>query len=416
MAGLKDKIRKILKRAVVALYKLESRVLPIRKDVVLFMSNMGKNYSGNPKAIYETLEKVDKNGQLKIYWAFTSLYLKENGENALTGRAKAVRYGSFRYYRILATAGKWVFDTRQEPYLVKRKGCSYIQTWHGTPLKKLGLDISEMNMAGEEKKESGISDSKAVEKYHNSFREESAKWDYLLAQNDFSAETFRRCFDYKGKMLLTGYPRNDILVREGLKNEKSGKKVILYAPTWRDDSYIGNGWYGYDSPLDFEYLEKTIGDKCRIIVKLHYLVHLKKGDIPESCINSGFVTVCGNDVDIAELYLKADALITDYSSVMFDYALLGRPMFFFAYDLKDYRDRLRGFYFDFEQEAPGPISETNEQLLADISESFADGRFSEKYELFRKKYNMYDHGHASEKIAELLTAELKTDADACSSQ
>ena len=287
MAGIKDKIRKILKRAVVALYKLESRVLPIRKDVVLFMSNMGKNYSGNPKAIYETLEKVDKNGQLKIYWAFTSLYLKENGENALTGRAKAVRYGSFRYYRILATAGKWVFDTRQEPYLVKRKGCSYIQTWHGTPLKKLGLDISEMNMAGEEKKESGISDSKAVEKYHNSFREESAKWDYLLAQNDFSAETFRRCFDYKGKMLLTGYPRNDILVREGLKNEKSGKKVILYAPTWRDDSYIGNGWYGYDSPLDFEYLEKTIGDKCRIIVKLHYLVHLKKGDIPESCINRG---------------------------------------------------------------------------------------------------------------------------------
>ena len=121
-------------------------------------------------------------------------------------------------------------------------------------------------------------------------------------------------------------------------------------------------------------------------------------------------------MDIAELYLKADALITDYSSVMFDYALLGRPMFFFAYDLKDYRDRLRGFYFDFEQEAPGPISETNEQLLADISESFADGRFSEKYELFRKKYNMYDDGHASEKIAELLTAELKTDADACSSQ
>lgn len=430
MANIKAGIKKILKKAVVALYKLESKVLPIRKDVVLFMSNMGKNYSGNPKAIYEALEELDTEKKLKPVWAFTSLYLKESGTVELTGSAETVRYGSFRYYRILATAGKWVFDTRQEPYLVKRKGCTYIQTWHGTPLKKLGLDIEEMNMAGEDRTSTGRKTAEnnstagvsaenksieraAIEKYHNSFREESAKWDYLVAQNDFSAETFKRCFDYGGRMLLTGYPRNDVLKRASISGKikcgnpctEDGKKILLYAPTWRDDSYLENGWYGYDSPLDFEYLEKKIGDRCRIIVKLHYLVHLKKGDIPENCINSGFVTVCGNDEDIAEIYLKADALITDYSSVMFDYAILGRPMFFFAYDLEKYRDRLRGFYFDFEQEAPGPISETTEQLIGDLSDCFENGNSSasaEKYEAFRKKYNMYEDGHASEKIAKLL--------------
>ena len=430
MADTKAGIKKILKKAIVALYKLESRVLPMRKDVVLFMSNMGKNYSGNPKAIFEALVRIDSEKKCRPVWAFTALCLSENDRSVLPQNTEIVKYGSFKYYRLLATAGKWVFDTRQEPYLVKRKGCTYIQTWHGTPLKKLGLDIDEMNMSGETE---GASRSGETEKtvgqdklksYHESFRNEAAKWDYLIAQNDFSAETFKRCFDYRGEILCTGYPRNDVLVRNARTSNPAGeKKILLYAPTWRDDRYLGNGWYGYDSPLDFNKLEKTIGDRCRIILKLHYLVHLKPEDIPKSCIDSGFVTVCGNDEDIADLYLKADGLITDYSSVMFDYSLLNRPLFFYAYDLESYRDRLRGFYFDFVEEAPGPISKTEDELLEDILESgilsedsdelsekndndainLEKSRYTKKYREFQKKYNMYDDGQASEKIAQLLT-------------
>jgi len=432
-------LKKILKKLIVLFYKIMAAVLPVSRKTVLFMSNMGKNYSGNPKAIYLAMKKDERFKDCRLVWAFTRAYLSSgkgtgagmpadakgcplaesgiNLQNSIDGIDYVV-YGGFKYYYRLATAGIWVFDTRQEPYLVKRKKNIYLQTWHGTPLKKLGLDISEMNMAGEGEKNS------KVEHYRKAFTDESAKWDYLIAQNDFSAETFRRCFGYKREILMTGYPRNDELFGAVADNEK---KVLLYAPTWRDDKYLEGGWYRYSSELDFEKLEKELGDRFRIIVKLHYLVKLRKNDIPEECIKSGFVSVIGNECDIAELYKTADGLITDYSSVMFDYAITGRPMFFYCYDLEAYRDELRGFYFDFIEEAPGPISRTSEELVRDIRNSFdkqidagidseikaaetgimtkekdTESSVEEKYRKFREKYNAYDDGHAAEKIVTLL--------------
>lgn len=435
ISAFKSKLKSVMKKGIVTLYKIMCKVLPVRKNIVLFMSNMGKNYSGNPKAIFEALKKSDVKKSCICVWAFTKLCLNEIKAEDLPEDCRIVQYGGFKYYYYLAVAGKWVFDTRQEPYLVKRKKCIYIQTWHGTPLKKLGLDITEMNMSGEFSTASQTKKSQAnkqaaesqkndsikkakLQEYYDAFKKESAKWDYLVAQNKFSSHTFRRCFDYQGKMLMTGYPRNDMLIGcnkaetiSAIKEElniAADKKLLLYAPTWRDDQYLEGGWYKYDSPLDFKMLEKSLGDKCRIIVKLHYLVHLKKGDIPEECIKSGFVIVCGNDVDIAKLYLISDGLITDYSSVMFDYALTKRPMFFFAYDLKQYRDKLRGFYFDFCKEAPGPISQDTKQLIKDINasgilaEKANDLALSNEYQAFIEKYNGYDDGHASERIAQIL--------------
>ena len=312
------------------------------------------------------------------------------GRTARTGsRAKKnrrpavriVRYGHPLYYWYMARASLWVFDSRQEPYISKGRGVKYLQTWHGTPLKKLGLDIEDMNMAGER---GDISD------YRRAFQKESSQWDYLIAQNDFSAKTFRRCFAYQGEMLKTGYPRNDALVRTRNTQKRSGndeKITLLYAPTWRDDKYLGGGWYAYSSPLDPVKLEKMLGSRFRLLIKPHYLVKIREDDIPRSVKDSGFVRVCDGSEEIGELYAGADALITDYSSAMFDYSLLGRPMIFFA------------------AEAPGPLCGTTEEVAEAVLSAFAaDGKelWNEKYgsriKAFTSKYNMYDNGTASMKV------------------
>ena len=240
-------------------------------------------------------------------------------------------------------------------------------------------------------------------------------------------------------MVKAGYPRNDIFFKKRLpesdnihgyeaseimeskdsriKPDKKlrlveertrKKKVLLYAPTWRDDEYLGNGFYKCPSRPDFIKLQKELEDEYIIIVKLHYLVKLKKGDIPESCIKSGFVRICGNERDIAELYLKADGLITDYSSVFFDYAVTEKPMFFFCYDLEAYRDKLRGFYLDFEKVAPGPISSDEEQLAKDIRDAFGAERekWQGKIRDFKNWFNTYDDGKAGERVLDVIAERM----------
>ena len=131
-------------------------------------------------------------------------------------------------------------------------------------------------------------------------------------------------------------------------------------------------------------------------------------------VKSGFVRVCGNEKDIAELYLKADGLITDYSSVFFDYSVLERPIFFYCYDLEAYRDELRGFYLDFEKIAPGPISTNEDELVRDIKSAFnpkqqesgveasKNADWHKKIVEFKKWFNEYDDGYASERVLNIL--------------
>ena len=413
------KIKNIVKRTLVSFYRYMAHAFPLCCSKAMFMSNMGRNYSGNVRAIFEKMKEDDRFSKYKKIWAFNGDFfasVKKYGKNMLPRGCKIVRYGGIRYYFHMATAGLWIFDTRQEPYLIKRKGNTYFQTWHGTPLKKLGLDIEKINMTGEDR---------STREYRMAFLQESAKWDYLLVQNDFSEEVLPKCFGFRKTTVKAGYPRNDRLAEAGMKNNTSlrristdvarnKKKVLLYAPTWRDNEYIGGGFYKCPSKPDFKKLEEELGKDFVIIVKLHYLVKLKKGDIPEECIKSGFVRVCGNEKDIAELYLKADGLITDYSSVFFDYSVLERPIFFYCYDLEAYRDELRGFYLDFEKIAPGPISTNEDELVRDIKSAFNPKRqesgveasknadWHKKIVEFKKWFNEYDDGHASERVLNIL--------------
>jgi len=385
------KLKKRLKPMVIKAYKLCTYLLPVNKNIIMFESNLGRNYTGSPRAIYEEMVKQGLDQKYRCY------FVLEDPRIQLPGAAKAVKRTRLKYFFLFAVSGIWVCDTRLPKYIIKRPQCTYIQTWHGTPLKKLALDMDTVYMAGE----------KGIDTYKKNFYDNAQTWDYLIAQNHFSTEIFRRAFAFDKEMLEIGYPRNDVLFAKN--NEKDitalkkqlgipiGKKVILYAPTWRDNEFYGKGHYKFNPPLDFALLQEKLGEEYVMIVKYHYLVMDKIDWTPYH----GFIYSCDLSYDISDLYLVADMMITDYSSVMFDYSLLKRPMLFFCYDLEEYKDTLRGFYFDFLKEAPGPVTLTTEELIASIL-YYKESDYKEKQEAFYQKFNHADDGKASQRVVELI--------------
>lgn len=386
---MKKKVKDTIKKVVIFFYHIMARVLPVSKNVILFESNLGRNYTGNPRAIYERMVELGLDKKYRCVWIMDHM-----GEK-IAGNAIQVKRVRFRYFYYCAIAKVWVLDCRHPRFLRKRKETLYIQTWHGTPLKKLALDMDVVNMGG----------TTDLSHYKREFRKNTAAWDCLISQNRFSTEIFRRCFDFHKKMLEIGYPRNDLLVNQ---NEKSfiqnlkkkykipqNKKVLLYAPTWRDDQFYDDKRYRFVSALDFQKAKEALGDEYVMLVKYHYLI----ADRVDWNGMEGFVYSFPAEQEIGELYLIADMLITDYSSVMFDYSLLKRPMLFFAYDIENYQQNLRGFYFNMLEEVPGPVSQTTEELIRDIKE-YQEKDWESRYEAFTAKFNHADNGKAALKVIE----------------
>ena len=366
----------------------------VEDDIILFECMLGRNYSGNPKGIYEEMVRQGLDKKYRIFWVF-----EEPDQMQIIGNAKKLKRNRLEHLKYLCKAKVWVFDTRQPGFVVKRPETTYIQTWHGTPLKKLGLDMDDVQMAG----------NKGIESYKANFWANSRRWDYLIAQNQYSSDIFKNCFDFKKNMLDIGYPRNDTLIHNNNKEyidklkEKHGipkdKKVVLYAPTWRDNQSMGKGKYIFNPFLNFDVLKRNVEDEYVFILKYHYLI---ASELDWSRME-GFIYDIKEDIQ--ELYLMADILMTDYSSVMFDYSILKRPMIFYTYDLDDYCDN-RGFYFDFLEEAPGPFVRNTDGLISVLKDhDFA--QYKEKYDAFNKKYNSWDDGKASEKIVEIIKETMK---------
>ncbi len=361
--------------------------LPIKKKRVVFESFGGKSYSGNPRYIYEQLQTTDN---------YQAIWILNDLTKEIPGSPIKVKRFSFKYYYYLATAKYWVINARMPNFLKKREGTTYLQTWHGTPLKKLATDMKEVQMPGT-----------TTEKYKLNFYKESQTWDYLISPNSYSTEIFRRAFVFDSEFLEFGYPRNDILylqkeIREQKRKDiltKVGipleKKVVLYAPTWRDDEFYGKGKYKFNIKLDLEKMQKRLGDEYVVALRMHYLI---AENLDTSEFN-GFAYDLSNYEDIAELYLASDILITDYSSVFFDYANLKRPILFFTYDIEKYRDSLRGFYMNFEEEAPGPLLQTSDEVIDAIANiDDVSAHYKQKFDDFYEKYCSFDDGQASKNV------------------
>ncbi|MFB5661494.1 CDP-glycerol glycerophosphotransferase family protein [Alteribacillus sp. HJP-4] len=382
----KKKNKKKLNKTSRTLLNMMAR-LPKNSKVIVFESFFGKQYSCNPRAIYEELR--EKYPKYTFYWSIDHRYkdtFKKHGLNTVP------RF-TLRWFLIMMRAKYWVFNSRLPKWMPKPENTVYLQTWHGTPLKKLALDMDEVYMPGT-----------TTKKYKRNFVAEAKRWNYLVSPNPYSSEIFKRAFKFKRKLLETGYPRNDFLTNytdedvEAIRkhiNIPEGKKVILYAPTWRDNEYHFIGMYKFALKMDLDKMRDEFGDDYVILLRLHYLIsdHL---DIKKY---EGFAYDVSNYEDIRELYVVSDLLITDYSSVMFDYGILKRPMIFFAYDIDNYRDKLRGFYFDFEHEAPGPIVQNTEEILDEIRHvNTIRMRYKRECSQFEQRFHSLEDGRAAEKV------------------
>ncbi|WP_270317738.1 CDP-glycerol glycerophosphotransferase family protein [Lactococcus petauri] len=361
-------------------------VFKTNAKIVLFTSFKGKSYSDNPRYLFEYMRDSEQFSDYQFIWAFKK-------KQAIAG-AKAVNFNSLQYYYYLSKAKYWVFNSKMAPYYYKKSDQVYLQTWHGVPLKRLGHDIIDNGSTYYRSKQS-------YKQMVKSYDKDSRHWDYLIASSPFSAHVFETAFAFpQQKMLKVGYPRVDCLTHpdparvEKLKKKyhlPPNKKIILYAPTWRDNSYSNTG-YTFELKVDFYKWKRELGEDYVVLFKPHYLI-CSTYHIPQDLNN--FIFFMDPNQDINDAYLVSDALITDYSSVFFDYAQLGRPIYFYMYDLAHYAEELRGFYLKVPDDLPNNPVKTEEELLKMIKDDCFD---YQRLYAFNKKFNPWNDGSACEKI------------------
>ncbi|PKR82657.1 CDP-glycerol glycerophosphotransferase family protein [Heyndrickxia camelliae] len=359
----------------------------LNEKMVFFESFLGKNYSGNPKYIYEEMLRNDKYKNYTFVWSYSG----ENPEE-IPGNPIIVNREEVEYYEYLAKSKYWV-NNILFPVHRKREGNKYLQTWHGTPLKRLGYDIEI--------------DGPEVLAREN-FYIESRNWDYLVSANNYSTEIFKRAFKFNKHVLEYGYPANDIFYNEEMREKVNkirielgipqDKKVILYAPTWRDNESVNSWKHSFSLKFDLEEFYKNLKDEYILILRMHHL-------IADSLVidekYKEFVYDLSKYDDIQELYVMSDILITDYSSVFFDYANSKKPILFFAYDFDNYKENVRGFYLDMFKDLPGPIINNSGDLLNAIQNiNSIYKNYELKYDEFYNRFCKLENGKAAQSIIE----------------
>ena len=350
MGGLRAKIDYILKHNTFvnklfkvlasAFFRFLGLFVPIDKNAILF-SSLSRKYNDSPKAIYEYLLAHTEYSGYKFFWAI------EKGDNTeIPGEFKRVTPDTLKYFITALRCKYWVTSVNIERGLkFKKKKTVYLNTWHGIPIKTVG------NCAGGR---TGYDFSHV---------------DYFCISGEYEVDLYHRAFNVGEKQLLrVGMPRNDALygtgeekvrlIKERLKLPLD-KKIILYAPTWRD-SKDGGKTYSVCPPIDFEKWEREIGNDYLLLFRAHpytsALMNVK--------FNS-FVMDFSKYPVMNDLLKIADILISDYSATFFDYSILERPMICFAYDYEEYSNE-RGLFMDISSEIPGGVVFDEIKLLEKI--------------------------------------------------
>ncbi|GAA3627897.1 hypothetical protein GCM10022200_07970 [Microbacterium awajiense] len=336
------------------------------ENAVFFESFYGRNASCNPLAIDRELAR--RAPDVVRYWSVTDLSVR------VPDGAVAVVDGSPEWWRARGSARLLVINDWMRRRFSRRPDQVVLQTWHGTPLKRLALHrpgFDPRRMA-------------AVVK-------ESRRWNVLLAQNPYAARILAKAYAFLTRPVwVEGYPRNDVLVTGDGASARAalgiaaGERVVLYAPTWRDDR---------EQIVDFVDPAALAAQVDAVVLVRGHSRTLVPGRDAEG---PRVIDVTGYP-DTAELLLAADALVTDYSSVMFDFSVTGKPMFFLVPDLEHYRGELRGFYFDLAAHAPGPLVRTMDELVTALTGT-DPADHAERYAAWRARFNARDDGHAAERI------------------
>lgn len=358
-------------------------LLPLKKNKIFLFSYYGSSYGCSPKYITDYLLKEYPNKQFDIVWAFN-----DPKSEVYPNSIRKVKTMSLKYFYELCTSKVVITNYRTTDLYVKRKSQYYIQTWHSSlRLKQIEKDAEDVLPAD----------------YVQIAKRDSLKCDLLVSGCKYSTDIFRRSFWYDGEIFEHGTPRNDLLFRSDWQTRKAVKRrveipdeprVLLYAPTFRKDNDLRV--YDLNFSLLSEGLKNRFGGDWIILVKLH--PHLmNKSD--QLIYGSNVMDVTGYD-DIQELLLIADVLISDYSSLMFDFSITKRPCFLYVPDIKEYTNQDRKLYFDLD-ELPFISAESNEILL-DKVEQFDNRSYQENLTEFLTRVGSYEEGKAAEHVTRRL--------------
>ena len=338
---------------------------PVKQNKLFVSNYYGKGYGDNPKYIVEELLKSGEN--LEIIWS-----AKNKEENTLPAGVHSCPTGSFEEIFHLATSKVWIDNCRKH-FAIKKHNQKYMQTWHGFALKKIERDA----------------ESVLIKSYIRSAQKDSRNIDIIVSDSTDMTKIYRNSFWYDGDVVEWGAPRNDILAQGDIQivekvkkfyNISSCKKIILYAPTFRKNNTL-EVYLTEFGRITKTYKEK-FGHECAVVVRLHPNISNKFKQL--SLRDEGIID--GSDYpDLQELLLATDLLISDYSSLMFDYMLTKKPCFIYASDICDYKND-RNFYFDIT-DAPFSLSTSVDELVNSIL-TFNIDEYEKNIERFIKEHGI----------------------------
>ncbi|MEU5215988.1 bifunctional glycosyltransferase family 2 protein/CDP-glycerol:glycerophosphate glycerophosphotransferase [Streptomyces sp. NPDC020807] len=371
------------RKALRAYYSLQRR-LPVDPNLVVYSAYWGRTPGCNPLAVHEAAKRLAP--KLRGVWVVNRAHA--SGAPAdLTKIAPA----TFAYWKAMARAKYLVNNVNFPDSVIKRPGQVHLQTHHGTPLKRMGLDQQYFPAVHK-----SMDFGKLLERVD--------RWDYSVSSNQHSTEHWERVYPAAFRSLNTGYPRNDVYYRataadvrriRGELGIPAGKKALLYAPTVRDHQRNA-----FVSRLDLARFARELGPEYVLLVRAHYFY----GSDPElkALADRGALVDVSRYPSVEELCLASDALITDYSSIMFDYANLDRPIVTYADDWEMYRT-CRGVTFDLLSgepgDTPGVVATTEEELVEAFRGGAWDGeRAAALRQAFRERFCAWDDGFAAERV------------------
>ena len=378
--------------------KLEYRLIraktPVQNKTVLFQSYNGSGYSCNPRAIYEAMQRNPLYSDFRFIWAVNNparfRFLKKYPNT------RVVKRHTRAYMRACAQAKYWISNTAMPEYLAVKAEQVFVNTWHGKPLKKICCDFTH-----------DIPGGRSAKQMFQRFTKLAQQMSVLISPDPYFTPSMISAFNLKGVgkeniVMEVGYPRNDELftfTQEDVLRIKMNlgvpldKKVILYMPTWRATQYHQGSGYHYHSALDIRRFMQTLGDDYVLLIRVH---HYEAKSIDFSALADVAIDVTGV-MNVNDLYKISDLMITDYSSSLFDYANLRRPMVFYTYDREEYINEQTGVYMPLSV-LPGPLVSTQDELAEAVLDQFANFTYDEQYRQFNERFNSLEGPDSAEQF------------------
>lgn len=347
------------------------------RNLILFSSFGGRKYNDSPRVLFETMRYDPRFSGYRFVWAF------ENPEAFPIQGAESIRIDSWNYFKTALKARVWITSVNIERGLhFKKKNTIYINTWHGAGTKKIGNACA------------GRKDY------------DFSKVDLMLVQSEFEKEIFLRDFNCNPEAIrMIGFPRNDALFSmDEIANQETrkqlqlpeGKKVILYAPTWRDSTNGGIS-YDFNPPINLSRWKERLSENYVMLFRMHtFTTHVKMAF-------DDFARDVSDYEDLNRLLAVSDVVITDYSTIVYDCAVAHKPFICFGFDYDTYKDE-RGFYFDLNTEYPGGVIQNEDEVIQRVID-VSNGKDNVKFEDFRKKY-IKAGGQATRLVIEELASRI----------